>query len=295
MRRLLLALALVLGGCSGCESERVPWSTGDAQPSAEPSGQASPPACSPRATERLGVPFSKLCEEDLPMGGARFAPVWIAAQPLACSGGGEGTMRCPPVTPLRHPAAREQRPAERLGSVSAAVIEADAAQSWCFMRFGGRLPTRQERARAELVFGMTSALLTRSSEEPPSLELSPLAEWVTEEPCETPLATQCRPGLYPSGDRELLHRERLVACDAVPVAPSSELTWLSLGDACPLTGLGLTPALTTLPCGVRSAAEGPAAPSFGLACRAVSAPPNAPPDAPATTAAVRCVMPGTAR
>jgi hypothetical protein len=51
--------------------------------------------------EKLGVPFVRVCPDDLP--GVIRTPFWIAAAPIGCTGGEHGTIACPPVVALAPP------------------------------------------------------------------------------------------------------------------------------------------------------------------------------------------------
>lgn len=281
-----VTLGLWVAGCR-CEPEPVVHVA-----------EASAPTvaeCEPRTTEKLGIPFSKLCPQDLPVAGARFSPFWISAHPLGCSAGEHETLRCPVVTPLNHPAAGETRLPEPVPSRLATVIDANAAQGWCYMRFAGRLPTREERARAELGLGLAAVTVTVSSGEPTHFELARLAEWVTEEPCETPTIAKCKPGMYPSGERRPIAWDHQVDCSAAPLESDAGLSLLSVGESCPAPGFDWDVTHGRLPCAARSVAERGPLTGFALTClRPGHAAPH-PPDEPATTAAVRCVMPGTMR
>ncbi|MCC6215695.1 MAG: hypothetical protein IT376_12595 [Polyangiaceae bacterium] len=287
---LALGLGAALAGCRG--AERV-----EAGPA--PSASAGPAHtaadCDPRVTEKLGVPFSKLCSPDLPGLGVDFAPFWIAAQPLSCSAGEHETIRCPDVTPLNQPAPGETRAPLPAPSTLAAVVEANLAQSWCYMRFAGRLPTREERVRAELALGLTAVTVTHSGSDPLHFGLGRIAEWVTEEPCDAPTVSKCRVGMHPSGERSAIPWDGLVACAATPLVADAGLPLVALGESCPAPGLELGVGPSRLPCGIRSAAERALLPGFALDCRAVPPGGRHPPDEPATTAAVRCVMPAMMR
>lgn len=283
----LVVLSLATVGCRSREAEPVALA-----------GEASADRvaeCEPRTTEKLGIPFSKLCPRDLPEMGAKFPPFWISAHPLGCSAGEHETVRCPVVTPLHHPAPSETRPPEPVPSRLATVIDANTAQGWCYMRFAGRLPTRAERARAELGLGLAAVMVTRSAGEPLHFGLTRLAEWVTEEPCETPNVGKCKLGMYPSGERRAIPWEHLVDCSAAPLASDAGLSLLSVGESCPAAGFDWSASQGRLPCAARSVAEGGPLSGFALTCLRPGSGGAHPPDDPATTAAVRCVMPASMR
>jgi len=256
---------------------------------------AAAPECEPRTTEKLGVPFAKLCPRDVPELEVDFAPFWISAQPLACSGGAHDAMRCPSVTPLHHPAPGDPRAQPAGPSTLAAVVEAGMAQTWCYMRFAGRLPTRAERVRADLALGLATVTVTHSASDPLHFELQRIAEWVTEEPCESPTLAKCRVGMHPTGERRAIPWDGLLACSAARASADAGLTPLELGETCPAPGFEFGGVERELPCAVRSVAASPAPEPFRLTCRPPAPAPVHPPDEPATTAAVRCVMPATMR
>lgn len=285
---LVAVLALCLApGCRGCDA---------------PSSRATPDAqggaavdCEPRTTEKLGVPFSKLCPKDLPVAGATFAPFWIAAAPLPCSAGEHETLRCPAVTPLHHPAPGETRAPEATPSRLAAVLDANTAQSWCYMRFAGRLPTREERARAEVTLGLSAVMVAKSASDPVHFEYRRLAEWVTETPCETPNVAKCQVGMFPSGARQPIPWDALVACDGAPLSGDAGAPLLAVGESCPAPGFDWDAGAIGLPCAAKSGVERAPVLGFALACKRPGPPERHPDDDPGTTAAVRCVMPGTMR
>ncbi|MCE7890343.1 MAG: hypothetical protein DYH12_11690 [Sorangiineae bacterium PRO1] len=281
---LLLA---VLSGCRGCAAE-------PARESAD-AADAAAAECEPRTTEKLGIPFSKLCPQDLPLGGARFEPFWIAAQPLGCSAGEHETLRCPRVTPLHHPAPGEARAPGPVPSSLAAVLDANTAQGWCYMRFAGRLPTREERARAEVTLGLAAVIVARSAGEPLHFELSRQAEWVTETPCETPNVANCSVGMFPSGAPRPIPWDAMVACSGPPFTGDAGRPLLSIGESCPAAGFDWDASGGLLPCAVRGPVERGPVLGFALSCKPPAPPERHPEDDPAATAAVRCVMPGTLR
>ncbi|MFO0572277.1 MAG: hypothetical protein U0263_42035 [Polyangiaceae bacterium] len=162
--------------------------------------------------EQLSIPFAKLCSRDLSVAGARFEPFWIAAQQLGCSAGEHDSLSCPSATALQHPTLGETRAPSAAKRSLAAVVSASTAQTVCFMRFGGRLPTREERARAEAAMGLASVMVAQSTTAPTHFELIRLAEWVTETPCQTSNIKNCSPALYPSGGRRKIPWSTLAAC-----------------------------------------------------------------------------------
>lgn len=283
----LLALALGSSGCRACASEPVPV--------AEDSGATGPPVqCTPRIGEHLGIPFVKVCPQDLAGTGARFEPYWIAAQQLGCSAGEHDTLRCPFVTAVGHPAHGEERPVGAARGSLAAVVEANIAQSVCYMRFAGRLPTREERARAEAAMGLASVIVSESASAPRHFELMRLSEWVTEAPCQAPNASKCAPATYPSGPRRPIPWATIASCEGTPLAADAGVALLAVGEICPAPELEWKGGSAILPCGVRSPAVRAPIAGFAFSCRAPVPTAAHPEDDVGNTAAFRCVLPGTA-
>jgi hypothetical protein len=280
-------LALTLSGCRSCDN--------DPRTEARDAEDAPASECEPRTTEKLGIPFSKLCPKDLPVPGLAFEPFWIAAHALTCAKGENATLRCPSVTPLHHPTAGDPRTPDQVPSTSAFVTDANSAQGWCYMRFAGRLPTRAERARAEVSLGLAAVIVSQSPTEPPHFELTRLAEWVSEEPCETPTVAKCRVGMYPSGERRAIPWDTIVQCGAAPFATDAGVTLLDVGESCPAPGFDWDATRGKLPCAARSVASASSVLGFALTCQRPGPPRPHPVDEPATTAAVRCVLPGMLR
>lgn len=285
---LVAVLTLLLA--PGCRGRDVPSTR--ATPDA--SGGATA-ACEPRTTDKLGVPFSKLCPKDLPIAGAAFEPFWISSAPLPCSAGEHAGLRCPAVTPLAHPTPGEARAPGEAPSRLAAVLDADTAQSWCFMRFAGRLPTREERARAEVTLGLSAVMVAKSASDPVHFELRRLSEWVTESPCEAPNVGKCQVGMYPSGARAPIPWDALVACDGAPLAADAGAPLLDVGETCPAPGFDWDASGGKLPCAAKSVVERAPVLGFALSCKRPGPTERHPDDDPGGTAAVRCVMPGTMR
>jgi hypothetical protein len=286
-----LAMMLLATGCRACDADVTP-ATKDAK-------GPSTAACDRRTTERLGIPFVKVCPQDLGSAGATFEPFWIAAAPLGCSAGEHETLRCPNVVALEHPAVEESRAPRALHARLAAVIDPNVAQSVCYMRFAGRLPTREERARAEAAMGLASVMVVQAGAlgdaAPAHFDFVTLSEWVTDAPCETPNAGKCAPAQFPSGPRAPIPWGSIATCDATPLAPDAGAVLLGVGESCPAAGFGWAQGgASTLPCAVRSVSARPAVLGFSLSCRAP--PPGArhPDDDIATAAAFRCVVPEVA-
>lgn len=278
----LVALALASSGCRACAEEPTA-SKKDAE-------GPSTAACTQRTTERLGIPFVKVCPQDLASIGAAFEPFWIAAAPLGCSAGEHEELRCPSVVGLEHPAVGESRTPRVLESRLAAVVDANVAQTVCFMRFAGRLATREERARAEAAMGMASVMVAQQGTH---FDYVTLGEWVTDAPCTTTTAEGCGAARYPSGSRAPIPWGALASCKATPLAAGATTPLLAIGEGCPAPEFAWTDASATLPCAMRSPAGRPSVVGFSLSCR----PPvgeRHPDDDVEKTAAFRCVIPEVA-
>lgn len=282
----LLCLSLGLPGCRACSAERVSEVKDAAVPSVA--------QCTPRTGEHLGILFAKLCPQDLAGTGAVFEPFWIAAQQLGCSAGEHDTLRCPTVTALQHPAPGEERAPSAARRSLAAVVESNIAQSVCYMRFGGRLPTRQERARAEAAMGLASVIVSQSAGTPRNFELMRLAEWVTETPCQTSNAAGCSPSPYPSGPRRPIPWDGLASCEGTPLSADAGAVLLALGEICPAPDFTWDGGAGQLPCAVRSPATRASVAGFALSCSPPEPAKPHPEDDVSKTAAFRCVLPGTA-
>lgn len=278
---LCTSLWLACAGCNACSADAAPPPADAARPTSV--------SCTLRTTERLGIPFVKVCPQDLEVVGAAFEPFWIAAAPLGCSAGEHATLRCPSVVALAHPAAGEARAPRALPARLAAVVEHDVAQSVCFMRFGGRLPTREERGRAHATMGLASVVV---AQQPTHFDYTTLSEWVTEAPCDHPSSDGCGAAVYPSGPRQAIPWGAIAACDAEPLARDASAIVLAVDESCPSFGFEWSDAGSALPCAMGSPAARPSVLGFSLRCR----PPahDAHPDDDPSTAAFRCVVPDVA-
>jgi hypothetical protein len=193
--------------------------------------RASPPLCAPRTGEKLGVRFLEVCASNARdvLGDAydRALPAfWIAAAPLPCSEGSHETVDCPTLTPLE---------ASPVGSLlrnrpqRAAMVEAATAHQLCTLRFGGRLPTPEEREQARHVLGLVSLLVREASHESARMRFDELPEWVAGSECvATPsnLGPGCQVTLSPPVIlRPRAAGDRLLACDAelADVGPEASL------------------------------------------------------------------------
>ena len=264
-----------------------------ALPLAEARGAS--PLCVPRVGEKLGVRFVEVCaasaaevlgedraeDETLPA-------FWIAATPVPCSQGSHETVDCPTVTAL------ETSPvgsALRNRSLASAVIEAATAHRLCTLRFGGRLPTPEEREQARHVLGLVSLLVRDGRQTSGQVMFDELPEWVAQRECEaTPsnLVPDCRVSISPP---ILLHPRRegdaILACDA-------ELADFGPEPAAPIGGrceADADAAVLRPRCAVF--VPHAAYPSrFTLACRNATAPPGEAAAHPsADSAPFRCVLP----
>jgi hypothetical protein len=252
---------------------------------------ASPAApCVPGVSEKIGVKFVRVCPTEE---GAH--PFWISAIPMGCSAGAHETVPCPPVTAVVQPT---KGLPESLGPATpklAAVVEVYTAHKICTMRFAGRLPTRNERARARAMLGAASVIVTESPETH-TFRPRELAEWVTEKVCDQPtdLAPDCNPGPFPSTSISAVRWDMLARCEARPVTRvSASLPFVELGGEC--TGVrGADTASLRLPCALRGPAHlasGSAVTGFELWCSppepTFAHPEKVLPD----LAAFRCVLP----
>lgn len=279
----ILALFAALGaGCRACDDAAPPRADADAGPRAA--------SCERRTAERLGIPFVKVCPQDLGAAGAAFEPFWIAAAPLGCSAGEHDTLACPNVVALEHPAPGETRAPRPVKARLAAVIDPDVAQSVCYMRFAGRLPTREERSRAEAAMGLAAVMVAERGA-PPHFDFVRLSEWVTPAACEAPQATKCAPATWPEGPRAAIPWGAVHACDASPLAPDASTPALAIGESCPAAAFAWDPKdPTALPCAVRSPAPRPSVLGYALSCRPVIGQ-RREDDGIGATAAFRCVVP----
>jgi len=288
VQRCALVLAL-LTSLAGCDKKPSPPSSEGASPAS-----TSGAPCTPRVGERLGIPFVKVCPEDLKGIDAKFEPFFIAAQQLGCSAGEHDTLRCPTVTALQHPAPGETRAPPAPRRSLAAVVEARIAQNVCYMRFGGRLPTRVERARAEEALGIASVMVVTSEGDPKHFDFLRLREWVSEEPLTTPNVSGSGVGEFPSGERGLIPWARLARCEGAPLAGDAGVPLLGVGESCPAPGFAFGEAAALLPCGVKSPAARPSVVGFSLACLPPAPDARHPDDDAEKTAAFRCVLPPSA-
>ena len=284
--------ALVAAALLGCRGDRRRL------PSPDKSAAPAKAACKARTAEKIGIPFVHVC----PPGADGF---WISAVPIGCSEGDHETVRCPKTMPLSHPVRADAGP---LTAVYAAMVEKETAQRMCFMRMGGRLPSRAERSRARDVMGLATVMVTESESRADRFELTELPEWVVEEAraeCETPgvAGPECVFGWFPFETRSpFVPWANLRVCEArfaERAPPGLALTEIGKGCSAPTWswtadgGAGLR----ALPCAARSPARGPlGAPSeavFTVACARPEATGH-PADEDKDSAAYRCVVPPSA-
>lgn len=279
---MLTAVAALSG--AACRSSATP-------PSSD--ALAAAPACARRTGEKLGVPFVQVCAGDLGVPNVAFAPFWISAVPVGCSAGEHETVSCPDVLAIAHPARGDSQPPGAVPRRIAAVIDAEVAHRICTMRFAGRLPTREERARAADALGLATVVVVAGGEAPSSFAFRPLSEWVTETACDTPslLEPRCRPGAFPAGSAPELPWPRLASCEARPRSAEGAVA-VYPGGTCPAPAWDW--ASETLPCALR-APVGPALPApttvLSVSCRKPAEGARHPAPA-AGIAAFRCVLPG---
>jgi hypothetical protein len=155
--------------------------------SASRAGDGAAAPCTPRVGEKLGVRFVELCATSgaAPPDAGRHAEAalpafWIAATPLPCSQGEQGTVGCDRVTALEDSAL--PGPGKNQ-AMDALVVDAFVAHRACALRFGGRLPTPLERERAREQLGLASLLVRRTDGPPERVRLDDLPEWVEEGDC----------------------------------------------------------------------------------------------------------------
>jgi hypothetical protein len=245
-------------------------------------------ACTPAVSDKLGVPFVRICPDELPEG-VIPAPFWISAAPLGCSVGDHGAISCPEVVPLSRPPVPPRR---------AALLDAATAHALCLLRFGGRLPTAAERARAGDARGLETVAVSAWTG-PDRYALQRVAEWVTAAPCEQiSVHAGCDVDRFPADGLTAIDWEHLRECRAQP-APAGSRAVVPVGGECAAaaaTDAGPAPA-GSLPCLVApSSPAGPAAAlRFALTCEAPAADDLDHPEAPPLdVAAVRCVLPAGA-
>ncbi|MCC6874166.1 MAG: hypothetical protein IT378_07640 [Sandaracinaceae bacterium] len=228
-------------------------------------------ACARGESEKLGVPFVPMC------GAAEARAEWISASALPCTGGAHDTVGCPVATPLL-----AEPPTTRTHEARAvALMEGWTAYRLCALRFGGRLPTSAERARARRLQGMATLIASRR-DEAGTIGLEELPEWVADGPCDNPSlpGAGCLVHRFPIDAEPNIPWARVVACDVVAGTAPAGTRPVALGGVC-------APGAA---CVVRSPSERAAAPAR-LAC---APPPSAgavPSALPHGVGAVRCVVP----
>jgi hypothetical protein len=157
--------------------------------------------------------------------GVRFVAVcptgyWIAATPVPCEGAAPEGAACDPVTALEASAldgAGKNRP------LDAWVGGAALAARVCAERYGGRLPTLEEREWARHTLALASLRVREEPGEFPRLLPHPQREWVTQDgaPARYPAATT---PAAPGGDR-------MLRCVAEPAMPQARA--VPIGASCP--------------------------------------------------------------
>lgn len=285
---LWCALA-VLGAC-----QRAP-----AAVHAPPDFQATAP-CSGRKVVKLGVPFVQVCPQDVGQPAGTFEPFWIGTLANGCSAGDHGTVLCPTVTSLSAPAAHDPRPPEPVEARLCSMSDALLAHRVCAMRFGGRLPTRTERALAQAALGLTALAVHPSGDPPVRFDLQVLPEWVTAVPCDHPsvLGPECGVSEYPELSARAVDVTNLSSCRALARDATATEATLEVGESCP------SPAFawsgdghgTLLPCAVRTPPTGGAAAgkAFALQCAPPVRTAEQPEPGGEARALFRCVLPDNA-
>lgn len=292
--QLVLAAALAVGLALLTACKQSPVSV------TERAAAAVSGPCSDRKIIKLGVPFVHVCPEDLAEPAGAFAPFWIGTLPNGCSVGDHGTVLCPTITPLSVPASHDRRPPEPVEPRIASMSDALLAHRVCAMRFGGRLPTRRERALAEAALGL-SALAVRPQGEPPvRFDFQVIPEWVTAVPCDHPsvLGPECGVSEYPELSARAVDITTLAACRALPGEPTATQPIVSLGESCPSPGFYWPPDdhKLALPCAVRTPPIAGAATgkNFALHCAAPERSAAQPEPGEDARALFRCVLPDNA-
>lgn len=271
-----LAIGFVLlGGCG---------------PRAEPAGPDVPRALTaaraedalltpgPDYGEKLGVPFVRI--------GAPSGPdaYWVAAAPLPCSAGEHDEVECPLTTSILD----EPRGRPPLGVRTALVTDAVSAYRTCALRFGGRLPTPDERRELARTQGLVTILASTTSSG--ALLVDAIDEWTAEgDDCGNPSKPGggCRFGRFPAGGAGPDVWASMQACESTPApAPGPDDDVIPIGGTC----------AHPTECFVRSpwfpGLE--ATPRFHrLRCRPLGTPPPRPPARP-DVAAFRCILPASA-
>jgi hypothetical protein len=149
------------------------------------------------------VPFVRICPQDLP--GLIDKPFWIAAAPIGCIAGDHETVPCPAAVNLGLNKA-DQPP------YLVQLVVAEHAHRTCSLRFGGKLPSAEERARALDALGLQTIAVTRSADG--SLNSHVLPEWTTMENCASPstIDRECQPRPFPLWATTALDWAALQAC-----------------------------------------------------------------------------------
>lgn len=285
-----LALALDLFGCS--RSDRAAKRAAGSAPADD---ARAPGSCAEGTTERLGVPFLRVCPRSL-AGAEAPAPYWISAVPIACAKGSHDTVRCPPVVSFAELPPDDAGHSRGASSLLAAVVEADTAHKICTMRFGGRLPTRAERALALESLGLATVLVLDSLEVG-GARLRQLAEWVTIAPSDHPtlLSPDAGLGRFPAEASAVIPWKRAMSCAPTTVAQGgARREVIGVDGDCPASEWSHDAGRERdLPCLVGvPRAEGDARPqrAFALRCDAPGPPPANASDSVETVAAFRCVL-----
>jgi hypothetical protein len=255
-------------------------------PPTEPT--TAPIACRRERAEKLGVPFVRICPDDLP--GVIREPFWITSAPVGCTGGEHGTVPCPMVIPLSRPAEHEPSTSPPIPPRLAQMTDDRSAHRTCTLRFGGRLPTSAELAQAAAALGLVAVVVTEPATTA-RLEFRALAEWATEAPCTVPSTLgACRTSMFPADATTHVAWSELRACTAIPI-PAADALVVGVGDGC---WVGDSALAALAPCLL--GAPTPAGPStrsaFGLKCRGLTADQSAhPAEHTQDRAAFRCVVP----
>lgn len=240
----------------------------------EPAAPTPDVTCAKEHGMKLGVPFVRVCAP------SRDDAVWVAAAPLPCSAGEHETMTCPFATPLMVSPESPTMAARRV-----MVTDAVSAHRTCAMRFGGRLPTPDERRELRRTQGL--AAVVASALEGGVVRLDELDEWTAVGACDNPSAPgpDCRYERFPGGSAADFSWASMLRCDAAAATRGDEAT-TALGGSC----------APNAPCVVQSPWMSSASAESRAHRLDCAAPPAAPehPAARADVAAFRCILPRAA-
>lgn len=217
-RRVLLLLLPELVGLAACERSAAPG-IADTAVAATDDGEA----CPTESGQKLGVPFVRICAP------LSADAVWIAATPLPCSAGDHETLECPIATSLL---VAPNVPTDLLAPRTALLTDGFAAHRLCAMRFGGRLPTPEERRELRRQQGMSSVRATAEADG--TIRIDELDEWTASGDCGNPSlpGSDCRFERFPGAAAPAIDWAAMQRCEAS--APrQADGAVVSIGGRCP--------------------------------------------------------------